>query len=81
MHFTYIVHQILSLCRSPKRRKLSDAELDSGDDEDRRDRIEEDVEEEEQEQTLRVIDYELDKHGIPLGGDGEVGGYRIQLQG
>lgn len=78
MYLIYVVYQILSSSRSPKRRKLSDTELDSGDDEGRRDRAGEEIEDEEQEQTLRVIDYELDRHGIPLGGDGEVGDYRVR---
>lgn len=57
--------------RSPKRRKLSDAELDSGDDEDRGDRMDEDVNE-AQEESLKIIDYDLLRHGIPCCSDGEV---------
>ena len=61
------------------RRKLDDEELDSGDDEDRNDRVEEDGIDgyEDQERTMvesqtNVLDLSLGRHGIPQGSDGEV---------
>ena len=61
------------------RRKLDDEELDSGDDEDRHDRVEEDGADgyEDQERTMvesqtNVLDLSLGRHGIPKGSDGEV---------
>ena len=61
---------------SPKRRKLSDEELDSGDDVDRRDRIDgDDVDMRslsDQEKELLVARMDLARHGMPRGSDGEV---------
>lgn len=62
--------------RSPKRRKLSDEGLDSGDDEGRRDIAgDEDVDmdaEGGEERELVVARIDLARHGMPQGSDGEV---------
>ena len=60
---------------SPKRRKLSDEELDSGDDDDRRDRLEDDDADMEEDRAPKKDTYRvsvnLARHGIPKGSDGE----------
>lgn len=57
-----------------KRRKLDDAELDSGDDEGRYDRVRGDADEEERtpERTAVVTDISIGRHPGPLPSDGEV---------
>lgn len=55
-----------------KRRKLSDEELDSGDDEGRRDRADDEMEEDTYQKTETMTEVKLGRHGIPKGTDGEV---------
>ncbi|KAL8940987.1 MAG: hypothetical protein Q9216_002506 [Gyalolechia sp. 2 TL-2023] len=69
----------------PKRRKLDDEELESGDDEDRHDRVEDDGmdgggnEEEDQGEarSQNVADIRIPRHPIPRPGDGEL--YLFQM--
>lgn len=66
-----------------KRRKLDDEELDSGDDEGRRDRLEDgdmdgyvnDEEEQGEMRSQNVADIRLARHPIPCPSDGEVSPY------
>ncbi len=53
---------------------MDDADLDSGDELDRNDRMDEDEPTEEpfEEREVAVTDIELARHGIPKGSDGEV---------
>ena len=64
--------------RSPKRRKLGDSEIDSGDDEGRQDRVhhEEEADEDDEiaEKTAIIADVSIAKHPGPLPSDDEVHG-------
>lgn len=55
-------------------RQLDDEDLDSGDDEGRRDRLEDEDESQrhEEEQQLSVMEAAFDRHGIPEPSDKEV---------
>lgn len=59
---------------SNKRRKLDDAELDSGDDEGRLDRAEEEYDEPgtKIEREENILDIDIGRHAIPQPSDGEV---------
>ncbi|KAL8736304.1 MAG: hypothetical protein Q9166_000459 [cf. Caloplaca sp. 2 TL-2023] len=61
---------------SPKRRRLDDKDLDSGDDEGRRDRLENGYADDDQEQgdgrEENVADVRLGRHAIPRPSDGEM---------
>ncbi|KAG8533393.1 uncharacterized protein KY384_002176 [Bacidia gigantensis] len=65
--------------RSSKRRKLDDSELDSGDDEGRRDRLKELVDEEDDapERTAIITDISIGRHHGPSPSDGEL--YMLQF--
>ena len=60
-----------------KQRQLDDKELDSGDDEGRKDRVEDDMEgmddEEQEQQQVTISDMSLCPHATPRGSDKEVG--------
>ncbi|KAH0551450.1 hypothetical protein GP486_007335 [Trichoglossum hirsutum] len=57
----------------PRHRSLDDSELDSGDDEDRRDRAARvDGEVEQEEESATIQDVQLGRHPVPEGSDGEV---------
>ncbi|KAI0997568.1 hypothetical protein K3495_g10619 [Podosphaera aphanis] len=65
---------------APKKRELSDRELDSGDDEDRNDRIQQTVEEEtgyESGTEARILEATLWRHPIPKPLDGELNTLRL----
>lgn len=62
---------------SNKRRKLDDAELDSGDDEGRLDRVKDGInghrkEEETYDRLANILDISIGRHPVPQPSDGEV---------
>lgn len=62
---------------SNKRRKLDDAELDSGDDEGRLDRVTDDIngqskEHETYDRLANLLDISIGRHPVPQPSDGEV---------
>ena len=59
---------------TPPARVLSDRELDSGDDEDREDRIRQDEEIGPDQREARVMETDVVPHPIPNPSDGEVSG-------
>lgn len=54
------------------RRRLDDAELDSGDDEGRTDRLEEEEAEQFEEREMLTMDMEVSRQAVPEPSDGEV---------
>ena len=74
------VHGLLT-CRRRGRRNLDDSELDSGDDEGRRDRsVRADGEGEQDEESATIQDVQLGRHPVPEGSDGEVRPQAFKLQ-
>ena len=69
---------IASRTGTTKARKIDDEELDSGDDENRNDRMEEDIEgydddgDGREQKAQNILDLKLGRHRIPRGSDGEV---------
>lgn len=72
--------------RSSKPRKLDDEELDSGDDENRNDRMEDGMEGYDddgygqEQKTQTVLALKLGRHKIPRGSDGEVSSSALPLR-
>ena len=74
LSYPEVVFQLRPCSSSPKRRRLDDKELDSGDEEGRADRVEEDEDQqvEGEYRERNVIDAPIGRHGVPNPTDGEV---------